>query len=333
MKEVKGESCSQSLTILLTGKTGSGKSALVNGLVGTMVSEEGEMLTSLTPDVTTYGFRKGGVQFYVVDTPGLQDRAKTDKKTLSKIKEQISRTSKSAIDLVIYCIDMTHNRIDSSDESAIRHLTECFGESIWKNAVFVLTFANNAVPPLTYEGTETEWFEGRIGQFERELHDVLTTAEVSEKISKIVPVVPAGYWKPTARLSDPWKLPDRHDWFNCFWLVCAFRMEQDASVALFKSQSRRLTTKPLSKIEGTAVDRSIYVPSEYVLIDDNGEITEKRVLSISAVGMAVGGGAGALLGTLGGPIGIVVVGISGAAAGAAAGAVVGAFSALVIEQS
>ena len=333
MKAVKGESGSQSLAILLTGKTGSGKSAIVNGLVGTMVSEEGEMLTSLTPDVTMYGFCKGGIQFHVVDTPGLQDRAKTDKKTLSRIKEEISRTCNSAIDLVIYCIDMTHKRVDSSDESAICHLTKCFGESIWKNAVFVLTFANNSSPPLSYEGKEADWFEERIGVFERALHDVLTAAKVSEKNSKTVPVVPAGYWKSTARLPDPWKLPDRHDWFNCFWLACAFRMEQGASAALFKSQSHRLTTKPLSKIEGTALDRSIYVPSEYVVTDDNGEISKKRVLSVSAVGMAVGGGAGALLGTLGGPIGIVVVGISGAAAGAAAGAVVGAFSALVIEQS
>ena len=343
MKKVKGESGSQSLTILLTGKIGSGKSAIVNGLVGTMVSKEGEMLTSSTPDVSMYGLCKGGVQFCVVDTPGLQDRAVTDKKTLSRIKEQISHTCKSVIiDLVIYCIDMTRQRIDSSDELAVSHLTKCFGESIWKNAIFVLTFANNASPPLSYEGKEADWFEERIGQFEQGLHDVLTAAKVSEKISKTVPVVPAGYWKPTARLPDPWKLSDRHDWFNCFWLACALRMEQGASAALFKSQSHRLTTKPLSKIEGTAIDRSIYVPSEYVVIDDSGEISKKRsrVMSASAVGMAVGGGAGALLGTLGGPIGIVVVGITGAAAGAAAGAtagaaaeaVVGAFSALGKQQ-
>ena len=255
-----------------------------------MVSKEGEMLTSLTTDVTMYGLCKGDVQFCVVDTPGLQDRAQADKKTLSNIKEQISRTSKSAIDLVIHCTDMTQKRIDSSNESAICHLTECFGESIWKNAVFVLTFANNAVPPLSYEGTETVWFEERTRDFDRELHIMLTAAKVSEEVSKMVPAVPAGYWKPAPRLLNPWKLPDRPDWFNCFWLTCALRMEQAASTALFKSQFHRLTTKPLSKIEGTALDRNIYVP-----------------VSRSAIGMTVGGGTGALLGTVGGPIGVVDV--------------------------
>ena len=318
MKEVKEKSC-RALTILITGKTGSGKSAIVNGLVGTKFYEEGEMLKSLTPDVTMYGYRKGDVQFYVVDMPGLQDRVKTDKTTLSKIKEQISRTCKSAIDLVIYCMDMIRPHIDVFDESAIHHLTKWFGESIWKNAVFVFTLANTTSPPLSYEGKEADWFEKRIGVFEQELHDVLTTAKVSEKLSKTVPVVPAGYWKPTEGLPDPWKLPDRPDWFNCFWLTCAFRMEQEASTALFKSQSHRLTTKPLSKIEGTAIDRSIYVPSEYVVIDDNGEISKKQVFAVSAMGMAAGGGTGALLGTLGGSIGIVAVGIAGATAGAAAG--------------
>ena len=141
------------------------------------------MLTSLTTDVNMYGLCKGDVQFCVIDMPGLQDRAKADKKTLSNIKEQISRTSKSAIDLVIHCIDMTHKRIDSSNESAICHLTECFGESIWKNAVFVLTFANNVTPPLSYEGTETVWFEERTRDFDRELHIMLTAAKVSEEVS------------------------------------------------------------------------------------------------------------------------------------------------------
>ena len=316
------------LTILITGKTGSGKSSLINGLVGRTVTKEGEELTSSTKHVDGYAFCQGDVKFLVVDSPGLQDLETEDKETFDFIKRQLVCISNS-FDLVIYCIDMTSKRVDRSDKLAICHLTECFGESIWENAVFTLTFANDVLLPPSFQGTAEEWFTKKLQEFKAILEMILTEANVSRKLAKEIPVIPAGYWKPVERIPNPWKLPDRPDWFNAFWVTCALRMEGSASIALFRSQKPRIRHEPFteSQIVGTAMERPIFVPPECspIVSEEKGiDIPKVRVVARSFTGMAIGGSLGALLGVPGGPLGIAVVGVAGAATGAVFGGSVAA---------
>ena len=313
------------LTILITGKTGSGKSSLTNGLVGKTVAKEGHLLTSSTKQISVFEVFQGSVPFFVVDSPGLQDYKKDDKVTLKMIKKQLTRLCRS-FDLVVYCINMTSIRVDASEKTAIIHLTKCFGESMWKNAVFLLTFANQVQLPLSYEGPADAWFKERLQEFQVLLHDTLSDeAKVSKAVAEEVPIIPTGYWKVARNLPDPWKLPDRPDWFNVFWLACALRMKGEASIALFESQAARITNKPITRITGTATERLIYVPPEYAPVSTEMGIKppKVRVVAASFVGTMVGGCLGALLGIPGGPIGIAGVAVAGAVTGAAVGGAIG----------
>ena len=74
------------LKILITGKTGSGKSSLINGLVGKIVTIEGDNITAATKHVSGYSFLVEDVRFLVVDSPGLQDLEQEDTETLDLIK-------------------------------------------------------------------------------------------------------------------------------------------------------------------------------------------------------------------------------------------------------
>ena len=342
------------LKILITGKTGSGKSSLINGLVGKMVTIEGETLTTTTKHASGYCFCVGGISFLVVDSPGLQDMELEDTETLDLIKREITSVSDS-FDLMIYCIDMTSKRVDASDKQAIVHLTECFGERIWRNAVFVLTFANWVSQPPRHQGTIVNFFTKRLEEFKKILDGILIKARVSENMVKDVPVIPAGYWEPVESIPNPWQLPDRPDWFNCFWIVCALRIESSASVAMFESQAERIKSTPLTETEMAkpAIKRPIFVPPEYnPLASSPGlqsepgdeantpssreyidvEIPKLKVIGSLVFGLIVGGGVGTLVGIPGGPLGMAMMGVAGAATGAAIGGSVAAGLSKLIKR-
>eukprot|EP00731_Ephydatia_muelleri_P015840 Em0009g264a len=98
------------VNILVTGKTGVGKSTLVNILVGEEVAKVGETLFPETVDVNPYrleNFHGSGV---VWDTPGLQDGSGKERKYAAKMREKCAR-----YDLVLYCMSMMERRIREDD--------------------------------------------------------------------------------------------------------------------------------------------------------------------------------------------------------------------------
>ena len=60
--------------VLLIGETGSGKSALINNLLGKEVAPEGHTCRSETDTITQYRGTVAGVPVALYDTPGTDDR-------------------------------------------------------------------------------------------------------------------------------------------------------------------------------------------------------------------------------------------------------------------
>ena len=290
---------SRTLSILFTGKTGVGKSSLANALVGRKVSPEGESLNAETLDVFNYKADIAGVDVTIWDCPGLQDGTSNEAEYLNKMA-----TKCKELDLVLYCTRMDDTRIRDEDYETIKTLTRAFGEGIWENAIFTLTFANEvrkavrtrsrsqsgplSAPPVD----QKEFFLSRLSQWESKLKEALQKAGVSQKVVGKTIVVPVGY-------QDNLSLPDRDNWLSKFWLTCLQRINKRATLALLKISANRLPERrDLAEVDMNQLD-----------IDIN-EI--EALLSMSG-GMAVG----ALAGTPLGPVGMAV----GAAAGIVAGSV------------
>ena len=77
----------------MTGKTGSGKSTPINGILGLNVegvrqAEEGHDLNPCTTTVEAYYANKGEIDVTVWDSPGLQDGRKNERKYLKQMKEK-----------------------------------------------------------------------------------------------------------------------------------------------------------------------------------------------------------------------------------------------------
>lgn len=286
------------IEILITGKTGVGKSTLVNALVGRKVAKEGSKLRPETMGVTEYQLMTDqGVEIIVWDSPGLQDGTDNEPAYLAEMKEKCSN-----VDIVICCIKLeTKAKLgeEQADFEAIRKLTETFGPDWWKYSVFVMTFGNQLESMLKtkHQGAVIEEkFNARIDSWEQRIHQALLSAGVPEKIVRQVPVTVAGHFKKP-------HLPGRQYWFSLLWRTILHHTNPKSQPALVKMNEQRFRRAS----EVTDTDFTSTASHEQPIVIDNFV----PLIGLALNGLAVGAGLGA------------AVGVAGAGVGAAVGIVVG----------
>lgn len=226
------------LSILLTGKTGVGKSRLVNALVGKRVALEGQQKKPCTATVNQYRTVVNDTEILVWDSPGLQDGKCNEQLYLEDMREKVHE-----LDLMIYCIKMDDKRFHEDDKGAIRTLTREFGKNLWKSAVIALTFANKIDDPDG--GDEREYFSRDLKFWQDEIDKFLACDSLLELDSTIrdgIPLVPVGIAKTLC-------LPTIENWFTNFWLICYQRMKISSRVALLRINKNRCKLPDSSRLD------------------------------------------------------------------------------------
>ena len=171
IREWRSELCaaaagtSVDLSIVFVGKTGAGKSSLINSLAGQAVAPEGHTLKGETSSVVEYNRCINGVNAKLLDTPGTRDNSTLDEETIATIASKCKR-----IDLLVYCLNMCSERISSDVTETMAKLTQKFGAEIWENAVIALTQANKLKIPLGYPCNDLkEFFVARTAEWKEVL--------------------------------------------------------------------------------------------------------------------------------------------------------------------
>ena len=228
------------IRMFVTGKTGAGKSALVNSIVEVEVAVEGAGTERETTSVSEYRNSKllDGVSVSLFDSPGLADTTEKENDYIHALE-----TICQEVNLVLYCNKMDDHRLTNDDIQAMSTLTDKFGEKFWKYVVFVFTFANNVgggsdksdnIPKPKTKNLE-EWksyfkikFVHRLNQRILGVKQLLKDKiKVKKEIVDDIPFVPVGSSSPLPNNMEPLKLPDRDNWLHSLLETCCVRIKKN----------------------------------------------------------------------------------------------------------
>ena len=250
-EELKNEETE--IRIIVTGKTGNGKSSLLNSILELEEFKEGYEGLRCTTTVTTHHYDvTPGLSIKLFDSPGLQDITGEENSIIRELKEKCGE-----VNLALICKSMIDYRLTPDDKLALKKLHSAFGDEFWKHVVFIFTFANKEDYSLRsaidqdpvgkeprreddegWDKLEKQRLQHRVkvrGDTIKEF--IVKEVEVDSRFVENIPFIPAGYHTLGRRehfvLQSTW-LPD-------LLKRCTHRMKDDLGLAKLNLSNSKLS--------------------------------------------------------------------------------------------
>lgn len=158
-------------TIINFGKTGHGKSSILNKLLGQKGAfKEGESYKSTTfkVDWKVGEFKQTGEKCLFVDTPGFYDTEGRDKDHLAEMINFL-RVISEGFTIFLYSFSLTEMKFDISLQLSMQMLGTLLGKEVYKHTRLVLTHKNNLSP---------NFFNTQFAKANEELPELLQAANI-----------------------------------------------------------------------------------------------------------------------------------------------------------
>ena len=199
--------------VLIIGRTGVGKSTLINNLLGKEVASVGHTLRSETPIVYPHESSVEGVPIVVYDTPGLGD-IKGEEEEAMHLEIIQSLLAKGRIHLILYCFQMNQTIMSSSLVGTL-HKYHRIGVD-WERTVIALTFADALYASKSEQDSPnfkmSHFFDERLAFLQRELRkELVERVGVQSGVAERLKICP------TALLPKD-LLPNGNPWYVPLWL-------------------------------------------------------------------------------------------------------------------
>ncbi|CAK9321409.1 unnamed protein product [Citrullus colocynthis] len=130
------------LTILVMGKGGVGKSSTVNSIIGERAVSVSPFQSEV-PRPVMVSRSRAGFTLNIIDTPGIIEGGYINDQALEIIKRFLLNKT---IDILLYVDRLDAYRVDNLEKQVIKAITDSFGKAIWNRALVVLTHAQFSPP-------------------------------------------------------------------------------------------------------------------------------------------------------------------------------------------
>ncbi|MCC5639413.1 HEAT repeat domain-containing protein [Nostoc sp. CHAB 5844] len=129
----------QQFQIAVIGRTGTGKSSLINSLGGRKIAPVGNY-EPVTAKVEKYSFTVGKAQLSIVDTPGIGDDEQ-EERYLDAIRQIVEQS-----DSFLFVSILPESRVSGDEKRAIKIISEKLGSKVWERSTIVFTFSDYVEP-------------------------------------------------------------------------------------------------------------------------------------------------------------------------------------------
>ena len=306
---IRGE---KKINIMACGLTGTGKSTILNALIGEKFFTEGCKLSEETTEIKS--LRKDvplcNAEVIAYDTPGFNKAFKDKEDYVQKIQEHCKN-----VNMLIYCISVNPTRVVmENDVSVLKLLKKALDTDIWDKCVIVLTFANTLIS--LFEEQELKnmkaKFNEKIANWMEEVKKALVTAEINPDH---IPIVPAGI------SSKPYFNDDSEPWLSELWFTICNKCSNDGQIALLMMNLERFQVRGRVDPEIDIAEQDIVIPHKTWFQKHKKKVLGSGGGASTAAGVT-GAGIGATIGAL--AIGIPSFGVAAGAGLVLGGAIGGA---------
>jgi GTPase Era involved in 16S rRNA processing len=136
----------ENYSFIVIGKTGAGKSSILNSLVGEIKFPEGEGLKSKTKEVCEYHgkLKYDNAIYSIIDTPGFYDSEQEDNKHINNIVNFFKNLKEiGGINCIFYVISLKEQKFDHTLQTCLSLLKTLLGDDVFKMIKIIYTFKND----------------------------------------------------------------------------------------------------------------------------------------------------------------------------------------------